>query len=353
MHILPYGGKCSVSAGNRGNKGVTMNSETLTVSLFRPEDADSVAKLFTEVYGDGYPAKIVYHPDQLIAAFENRDNIPIVVRTPDNRVIGYSSLFRAAPDKGVYEKGNGAVLNAFRNAGVMSKIFQYVKEMLPGMDDINMFFGEPVCNHIYIQKAALASLPLIETAIEIDLMPAEAYEKEMSASGRVSTLLMFMTITPRPHTVHVPDVYADFIRFIYDGFDDKRSFSSSGDDFHPSYQTRIDTQIFDSAQAARMAVHEAGSDFEKVFLSEEERVLSRNVDVIQVWLKLSWPWINRLAILLKNKGYYFGGVLPQWFGEDGLLMQKTILRPNWEEIHLFSERAKKILEFVKTDWQQT
>jgi len=329
-----------------------MDRDTLTVGLFKPQDAEGVAKLFTEIYGNDYPVKIVYHPDQLIRAFENRDNIPIVVCMPDDRVVGYSSLFRAAPDKGVYEKGNGAVAMDFRNAGVMSMIFQYVREVLPGMSDIKVFFGEPVCNHTYIQKAALANLPFIETALEIDLMPAEAYEKEKSASGRVSTLPMFITVTPKPHTVHIPDVYKEYLAYIYDGFDDERLFSPSKDGFPPLQQTRIETQIFDFAQLARMTVHEAGSDFERVFLSEEQRILNQNVEVIQAWLKLSWPWITKAVAVLKKNAYFFGGMLPQWFGEDGLLMQKILLQPNWEGINLFSERAKKILQFIKADWQR-
>jgi hypothetical protein len=333
-------------------KGVNMMREILTVGLFQPDDAEGVAKLFTEVYGDGYPTKIVYNPDQLIAAFENHDNIPIVVRTPDNRVVGYSSLFRAAPDKGVYEKGNGVVSPDFRNAGVMGMIFQYVKEVIPRIDDMNMFFGEPVCNHIYIQKAAAAALPVVETALEIDLMPAEAYEREKSASGRVSTLLMFMTITPRPHTVYMPHMYIDYFEHIYGGLDDRRILSQSKDDLPLLPQTRINTQLFSFAQVARVAIRDAGEDFEGVFLAEEGHVLSQNVEVIQVWLKLSWPWIGKIVGLLKDKGYFFGGILPQWFGEDGLLMQKILSQPNWEGIHLFSERAEKILEFVKADWQQ-
>jgi hypothetical protein len=328
-----------------------MNGEKLTVGFFRSEDAEGVAKLFAGIYGDDYPAKIVYHPDQLVKAFENRDQIPIVVRTPGNRVVGYSSLFRAAPGKGVYEKGNGAVAMDFRNAGVMSMIFNFVKEAMPDISDLKVLFGEPVCNHIYIQKAALANLPFKETAIEIDLMPAQAYEKERSASGRVSTLLMFITAFPKPHTIHVPDIYSDYFEYIYDGFDDKRLFSSSRDDFSPLLETRIGTEIFDFAQLARVTVHEAGSDFEKAFVSEEQSILGRGVKVIQVWLKLSRPWVAKTVALLKNNGYFFGGVLPQWFGEDGLLMQKILSRPNWEGIHLFSERAKKVLEFVKADWQ--
>jgi hypothetical protein len=329
-----------------------MDREKLTVGLFRQEDAEGVAKLFTEVYGDGYPARIVYDPDQLIAAFENRDNIPIVVRTQENEVIGYSSLFRVAPNKRVYEKGNGAVSPAFRNAGVMGMIFQYVKQVIPTMDDLDMFFGEPVCNHIYIQKAAAASLPVVETALEIDLMPAGAYEKEKSASGRVSALLVFMTITPRPHTIHVPDVYSDYFTYIYNGLDDRRVFVPSKDELPVLSPTRIDSQLFTSAQVARLTIHEAGSDFERVFLATEEEMLSKNIEVVQAWLKLSWPWIGKAVSVLEDKGYFFGGVLPQWFGEDGLLMQKILPTPNWKGIQLFSERARRILEFIKADWER-
>ncbi len=99
-----------------------------------------------------------------------------------------------------------------------------------------------------------------------------------------------------------------------------------------------------------MAVHEVGPDLLSAFALEEERILRQNVEVVQVWLKLSWPWIGKVADLLRGNGCFFGGILPQWFGEDGLLMQKTISRPNWEGVHLFSERAQNILEFVKADW---
>ena len=339
-------------AAAEGVKGVGMEERGLTVGFFRPEDAEGIAGLFTEIYGDGYPAKIVYHPDKLIAAYENGDNIPVVVRTPENRVVGYSSFFRAAPDKGVYEKGNGAVAMDYRNAGVMGMIFRFVKEVMQDLPDIKVFFGEPVCNHIYIQKAALANLPFVETAIEVDLMPAEAYEKEKSASGRVSTLPMFITVVPKPHTVHIPPVYAGHLGYIYDGLDDERSFLPSEDSLPPEQQTLIDTKIFDFAQVERLSVSEAGQDFEKVFTAEEDRILSGNVNVIQVWLRLSWPWIGEAAALLKKKAYFFGGVFPQWFGEDGLFMQKVLARPSWEGIHLFSERAKKILEFIEADWEK-
>ena len=327
-----------------------MEKESLTVDLFRPEDAEGVAELFTGIYGDGYPARIVYRPDELVRAVEARDQVPIVVRTPDNRIVGYSSLFRAAPDPGVYEQGNGVVAVEFRNAGVMGMIFEFVKQALVRLDEVNMFFGEPVCNHTHMQKSAASFLPLVETAIEVDLMPADAYEKEKSASGRVSTLLMFMTLTPRPHTVHIPSFYSEQLKYIYDGLDDRRTLVPSTEPLPASPGTRIDGELFEYAGVARMTVHEAGSDFGDVFLAEEKRVLGLNAQALQVWVKLSWPWAGNVISLLRDRGYFFGGLLPQWFGDDGLLMQKLIPRPNWEGIHLLSERAEKILEFVKDDW---
>lgn len=327
-----------------------MEKESLTVDLFRPEDAEGVAKLFTEIYGDNYPAKIVYHPEELIRAVEARDHVPVVVRTPENRIVGYSSIYRVAPNEGVYENGNGAVAADFRNAGVMGMIFEFVKQTLPRMDEVDMFFGEPVCNFTHIQKAAAGTLPLVETAIEVDLMPAEAYEKEKSAAGRVSTLLMFMTLTPRPHTVYIPSIYSDQLKYIYDGLDDRRTLVPSEEGLPSAPGTRIDGEVFEYAEVARMTVYEAGSDFMDAFLAEEARMLGRGAEALQVWLRLSWPWAGKAVSLLRDRGYFLGGVFPQWFGEDGLLMQKLLPRPNWEGIHLFSERAEKILEFVRGDW---
>jgi hypothetical protein len=68
---------------------------------------------------------------------------------------------------------------------------------------------------------------------------------------------------------------------------------------------------------------------------------------------LSCPWIGEAADILRNRGFFFGGVLPRWFGEDGLLMQKVLVRPNWEGINLYTDRAVQILRFIKDDWEKT
>jgi hypothetical protein len=217
--------------------------------------------------------------------------------------------------------------------------------------DIELIYGEPVCNHPFAQKA-MASVGWITQAIEVDLMPAQAYDREKSASGRVTALLDFKTLKPKPHTVYLPAVYEQSMRFIYSGLGDDRDLVLSRDELSSPTKTEIKAQVFDFAQVARLAVHEAGADFEGVLEREERSVLEKGVAVLQIWLKLSWPWIGQVVDVLRKRGYFFGGILPRWFDVDGMLTQKIIGQPNWEGIQLHFDRAKKILEIIKADWQQ-
>ena len=326
-----------------------MQGITYEVGLFEPRDAAGVAELFTEVYGSSYPQKIVYNPEQLITAFESRDNLPIVARTVSGRIIAYTAFYRSTPNRVLYEFGQTLVLPEYRKTAVFGLLSRYLAKTAPTLPDVEAAFCENVCNHTDTQRAAVL-FKYIEAAIEIDLMPEEAYKKEQSAAGRVSAVNMFRTFIPKPHTVYIPDRYSDYLHYIYEGFDDARTLIASTGELSSVQQTKTTAQIFDFARVARIAVHKAGIDFMESFSREEEAAFGRNALVIQVWLKSSWPWIGRAVDILRNKGYFFGGALPRWFDEDGLLMQKIIGQPNWEGIHLYSPRAKTILEFVKNDW---
>jgi hypothetical protein len=329
-----------------------MSERAYKIYSFRPSDGVGVAQLFREVYGDGYPVKIVYNSEQLVTAFENNEYIPVVARTPDNRIVGFSSLYRSAPHKGVYETGLFLVLPDYQNTHIFGMMCRHAIKTAPTIPGLDVLFAENVCNHTLTQRAGIL-FKHIETAIEVDLMPAEAYEEVDTSSGRVSTINMFRTFVHNPHEVYVPGVYEAPVRYIYDGFDDNRTLISSTDVLPSGRSTEITTQLFDFAQLARVAVYHAAIDFERAFDTEEKRIEDMNCTVIQVWLKLSWPWIGTVVNILRDRGFFLGGILPRWFGEDGLLMQKVLQRPNWEGISLYTDRAAQILSFIKNDWERT
>ncbi|OPX95379.1 MAG: hypothetical protein A4E58_02140 [Syntrophorhabdus sp. PtaB.Bin006] len=324
--------------------------EDLDVDIFCPHDAEEIAALFRSIYGEEYPVRLVYNPAELIAAFERRENIPIVARTKDGRIVAHEALYRSSPNPKVYEAGQGLVALEWRGSGVNARINHHILNTLaPGLD-IDAVFGEAVCNHVYMQKG-WGKFGTIETGIEVDLMPQEAYAAEGSATGRVATLFMFRNYRERKQIVHLPGIYRDQLEFIYSAFPDLPEFKA-GRGSLPLEPSRMETQIFDFAKVARMTIKSPGADFEAVLADRQKVLVNQGIVVLQAWLNLSWPFINKVIEILRKHGYFFGGLLPAWFGTDGLLMQKIMEQPNWEGINLYSDRAKEILAFVRADWSR-
>ena len=250
-----------------------MKDKGIDVSIFRHEDARGVADLFFEIYGNDYPIKTVYNPEELIDAFEKMDNIPVVARTHEGRIVGYVAMFRSAPHQRLYEAGQGLVLPSFRNIGIAALMNKYLCDTLAKRFLIDAVFGEVVCHHTHMQRA-WAAYGAIETAVEVDLMPASAYKKEKSASGRVSTLDMFRTYIPKHHKIYIPPIYSDVMRLIYASYDDTREFSTSSEKIPSSeQQTILNTQVFEFAGVARIAVHQAGFDFRFFQLTDTEFII--------------------------------------------------------------------------------
>ena len=325
--------------------------EAIDFGIFHPHDAEGIATLFRSVYGEEYPVKLVYNPAELIAAFDRKENIPVVARAKDGRIVAHEALYRSSPNPQLYEAGQGLVLAELRGSGINGKINEYVCEIVAPSLGMESIFGEAVCNHIYMQKA-WSKFQTVETAIEVDLMPEEAYAVEASATGRVATLLMFRNYRERKQTIYLPNVYRDQLQFIYSALPDAQEFQ--GDHNEPlSGPSNMEVQVFDFAKVARITINKPGIDFKVALAGQERALVDRGMIVFQVWLNLSWPFIDAAVEVLRKEGYFFGGLLPRWFGTDGILMQKVMQKPNWEGIHLYSDLAKKILDLVRADWSNT
>ena len=74
--------------------------------------------------------------------------------------------------------------------------------------------------------------------------------------------------------------------------------------------------------------------------------------MIEAWLPLAWPWSGAAAQVLGEQGFFVGGIMPRWFDEDGMLLQKLMGPPHWDQIQIQFPRAQKILDMVRADWQR-
>ncbi len=323
------------------------------VSRFSPEDAEGVARLFRSGYGEGYPVRTYIEPSLLIQENNALRVISSVAKTPMGEVIGHSSIFNSAPHSGVYESGSTLIHPEYRGRlKLLPKLMTHSLDLANTISQVEVVFGEPVCNHTTMQKFGI-KLGYTPTALEADLMPAEAYEMEKDVTGRVATTLAFKIFQPFPHKVYLPEAYSDVLPFFYKGVDQDREFIVSGKEVPLTETSDITHQIFEHARVARIAVRTVGRDFSEGIKSLEKILGDKGVIVYQVWLNLADQKNVHGVEILRKMGYFLGGVLPHWFGTDGLLMQRILKTPDWHGIHVYGEKSDGILERVYADWERS
>jgi len=329
-----------------------LDLEPFTIDSFRPEDAEGITELFRSVYGEHYPIRLFYDPASIIAANREGSCYSVCARTPSGKIIGVQHLYHSAPCKFLYETGAGLVLKEYRNSGANKGLLDFLyNEFVSRNPHVETLFGEAVCNHPYMQKSVLG-LNFVETAIEVALMPAEAYTREKSATGRVATVNLTRCYKSKPHRIFLPPVYERELRKIYDRLDDTRDILLSSEEIPCGKVTVAELKVFDFAGVARIAVPEIGGDFMSRLSALEDEALVKNTIVFQVWLNLTAPSVGWAVDILRERGYFFGGPMPRWFDGDGLLMQKLLCPPDFESIVLFSDVAKELLEFIMVDWRR-
>jgi hypothetical protein len=334
-------------------KNDSAQEEHIEIGAFRPEDAAGITALFRAVYGEGYPVRVFYDPEALTEANEKGTYYSIVARNASGKVVGVQHLFRSAPYEALYELGAGLVMKEYRKLGLNKRLLEFVFEQwVPSQAGIEEIWGEPVCNHLIMQKAVV-EFRHVETALEVALMPAEAYDKEKSAAGRVAALSAFRCYNPKPHTVYLPPAYDRELTFLYSALDDKRDILVSDQSLPDTVRSQGEMTVFNFARVCRIAVPSVGSDFSTYMHELETRALEQKVFVIQVWLSLGSPWVGAAVDILRDRDYFLGGLLPRWFDEDGILMQKLTIDPDFDSIQLYSDRSKQILARIQADWRRT
>jgi hypothetical protein len=186
----------------------------------------------------------------------------------------------------------------------------------------------------------------------VELMPTDAYEQEKSSEGRVSSFFGLKTLKPVSHTVHLPPVYQEFLSFMYEEFDQPRQLETAREKPAHGLLSDISGEIYQDAGVTRITVRRLGQDFPSALGAWEAKAAHQEVVAYQIWLSLAEPWVGWAVDRLRERGYFLGGVLPRWFDNDGLLMQRLVNPPDWDAMQILLDRSREIAGYIKEDWQK-
>lgn len=325
--------------------------QTFTADAFQPEDAAGIVNLFRAVYGEAYPLARYYDPDWIATANAAGELISVVSRTPSGAIVAHSALYRSSPaNPGLLELGLGLTLPEYRSTVAMLGITLYFRDtLLPGLS-CDGIFGEAVCNHVITQRLC-SFMGMQECALEIDLMPAESYQAEQSAAGRVSCLNLFREIREQHHPLFLPDSCSGFLLELLPQLKINRK-PAPADASPQLAETGQQTTFFDFAGVSRCNLIRVGDDYVAALTAMEEEAHSKGRRISQVYVNLADPANGRAVMWLQAQGYFPGGLIPCWFvGGDALLLQKLEQAPGFDQVNLQSKQAKRLLELVQREYR--
>jgi GNAT superfamily N-acetyltransferase len=324
-----------------------------TIDLFKPEDAEGVVDIYRAIYGGYFPIPEIYNAVWHIKQAQSNDSLRVVARLPDGRIIGTAALFRSVPSNiQLYESGGLMVRQEYRKQKIAVQLAHYIYNSLQARYAIGQIWAEAVCDHLTSQRLSIEN-GYTACALELDIMSEDVSEKlsgSNTAHSRVSELVVFKAYNQNRQLVYLPAVYKDVLTKLYEPFQFGHQFLIPGSKRVAELSTNADIDSKSYNGLTRISVTQIGTDFTS-WLDRTDNELKKSESMAyQVILPLDTPLIDPATEILRNKGYWLGGLLPRWFGHDGLLMQRTVHEPDFSKIKVYSQPGEAVLAMVEADY---
>ncbi len=326
---------------------VDLNQE-YECDVYRPEDALAVTRCVYNVYGSGHTFDYVYDPEAVKRRFTSGDQYASVARTQRGDILGIHCMYRCAPWQGVYEIGQLMVMQPCKHPYLALNLCKHTADFLYSMGNADALYSEAVCTHVFTQFISRKNR-FIECGLELEALPAAVFSLgETGVQGRASMLLYFLVRNDRPHAVYPPTWAESMIISVYHRLKVERSIKC-GMAEAPAKSSELSVVALPDVGLIRLQVIKAGNDLVARLAQAEQRL---NRGVVQVILNLADPAAPAAAQALRARGYFLGGVMPLWFGTDGLLLQRLSAPPDFEALKIGSADGKAMLRLVREDMER-
>ncbi|EPR37690.1 acyl carrier protein familyprotein [Desulfovibrio sp. X2] len=322
------------------------------IGLLEPGDGQGVAQLFHTIYGDRYPVADYYVPEAIERLNAEGRLLTVVARLESGAIAGQGAYYQSSPpNKALFEYGQMLIAPEYRGTRMALEITRELDRLAHTMPQAKGFFGEAVCNHLTTQKLGVRR-GYSECGLEISLMPAGAYENEGAGAQRVSCLISTLVVRDRRRELHLPERYRAPLETILSGFSLDRELRFSDMDAPAAAKSTLDSRVFDDAGVMRVQALHVGADFAERAEAIDAEARRHGLALAQVFINAGEPGAVFAAETLRGRGFVLGGLLPLWFGPDGLFMQKFYVEPEFDGILLYADKAKDLLAGIRAEWDE-
>ena len=310
-------------------------------------NAAHVPEVFRAVYGDAYVDPSVYQPQALLRKIDQGQLCAVVALDADGCPAGYAALGATTPNPFLWENKGLVVVPEYKNTNVGTMLVTVWGNPADWPARVKGLFGAPVCHH-YFAQIFCAKAGWVASTLQLDLFDAAILQDRPDGLSRVSCVQFFSPMPPSPVPSYWPGEYGEFLATISRVRQEPPGILSTAP-LPAATATIWETKPTPSSRSLRVNVFRIGGDWPEVVrdLLAEAR-LQRSIS-IQMFLDTSCACIGEAVRILREYGFFLGGLAPRWFGADGLLMQRVTVDTRYDLLKLYSEPAQQLLEFIRAD----
>lgn len=318
-----------------------------------PVDSGNVGQvpaLFRKVYGDEYLHKEVYRPEALWQQIQTGDLLAVLAYSPLGLPVGYVALGRLRSNPRLWEEQGLIVDPVYNDSGVAIPLAEYFTKRENHRNiAIDGIFSYAVCHH-YFTQIICAKAGWNDCFLMLDYIDKSLYSRQQDTT-RVACVMMYAEFKEQKEIIYLPRHYEESIRQIAQPLY-PRDFHMSKEPLPDSKMTIWEAAGHMPAGSWQIAVRDIGADWSNTVAEILGQAHQRKIISLQVILNMACPCIGVAVTILREQGFFLGGLAPRWFGSDGILMQRILGKePDYDTIKLYTRTGKKMLVSVRTDQQ--
>lgn len=328
--------------------------EPLSTRPMRPDEATELARLVYRCYGYTYAGDFIYFPEKVEGKLRAGLMKSFVACNQRGELIGHLALTFPRPGARVMESGQAVVDPRYRGHG----LFQRMKRQ--ACDDaaasrILGIYSEAVTVHPYSQKGSL-DVGAHEVGFLLGYTPGTVSFRNISESQqprRQSVAFLYLpALAHDPATVFLPSVYRGLAQTIYEATGISRRVASEPDEPQPGLPEagHLSVALRPDHNQALMTVDVVGRDSWDAVRAHLHELRLQRVDCIYVDLPLTQAGAGALGARLRNLGFFFGTLIPEFGGGDVLRLQflnNVEIVPT--DIHTASDAGRRLLKAILDD----
>jgi GNAT superfamily N-acetyltransferase len=331
------------------------SSEDETALVFRALEAGEGAKLVSclrRCYGESHVDPGLYDAAAIDAAIAAGLRRSAVAVTPGGEVVAHLGISLRRPGDITADVGLTLVDPSHRGRGLARRLSVEVGQMAIQMGLVGLH-DYPVTVHGATQR--LASEHARTVGFLLDNMPADVRFNAMEADaegGATASLVRYIPLGDQPEReVYVPQAYAALAASLYETAGLPRRIVA-GDGMReataPDAETGFDREHDERRSVLKLTV--TSSSLSTAALEREALAEGGGSRATQIDVPLREPHAPRVAARLREIGFFFGALLPEFRDGDALRLQRLPSVPAASAAPVLESSAmREIADFVLRD----